>query len=148
MSSLSSSVKFRLRIVELDSYKTKPVDNPHAKHTVPVIRVWGVTPLGQKCCLHVHDVYPYLYIRVPQAILAAKRVGQWLDRLQNDQDGINTCLSSMNRAGVAHRPGQVYIQQCVRLSNKPNKPSFKSCISTIITLINGETGPQGVLARV
>ena len=78
MSSLSSSVKFRLRIVELDSYKAKPVDNPHAKRIMSVIRVWGVTPFGQKCCLHVHDVYPYLYretASAPPSIAARTPLG-------------------------------------------------------------------------
>ena len=30
---------------------------------VPVIRVYGCTPGRQKICLHVHHVYPYLYVR-------------------------------------------------------------------------------------
>lgn len=29
---------------------------------VPVIRAYGATRHGQRCCLHVHNVFPYLYI--------------------------------------------------------------------------------------
>jgi DNA polymerase elongation subunit (family B) len=29
---------------------------------VPIVRVFGETPGGQKACLHIHDVFPYLYV--------------------------------------------------------------------------------------
>jgi DNA polymerase zeta len=29
---------------------------------VPVIRVYGDTSLGQKACVHIHQVYPYFFV--------------------------------------------------------------------------------------
>ena len=29
---------------------------------VPVIRIYGASSAGRKCCLHVHQVYPYFFV--------------------------------------------------------------------------------------
>ncbi|WFD30343.1 DNA-directed DNA polymerase [Malassezia sp. CBS 17886] len=36
---------------------------------VPVLRVYGATPDGQRCCMHVHNVYPYLYVEYRDALV-------------------------------------------------------------------------------
>ncbi|KAJ3155914.1 DNA polymerase zeta [Geranomyces variabilis] len=62
-----------VRIVSMDHYMTYP--NPLLDHTatqfsapgtrgfkVPVVRIFGVTGLGQKACVHLHNAYRYFYI--------------------------------------------------------------------------------------
>lgn len=60
-----------VRIVSVDHYMAKPIKEMDPVYSqfrgseikqVPVIRIFGSTSLGQKVCLHVHGVFPYLYI--------------------------------------------------------------------------------------
>ncbi|XP_067402706.1 DNA polymerase zeta catalytic subunit [Emydura macquarii macquarii] len=62
---------FSVRIVTADYYMGSPLpgldpgqsrfrDAPAKK--VPVVRVFGATPAGQKTCLHLHGIFPYLYV--------------------------------------------------------------------------------------
>jgi hypothetical protein len=56
---------FSLRIVSLDYYMGVPIPGLDvcfsslegtAVDKVPVVRIFGATPAGQKCCLHLHRV--------------------------------------------------------------------------------------------
>ena len=62
---------FSSRIVNADFYLAKPIQKLDVCYSdfrrcpakrVPVIRIFGATPAGQKTCLHVHGVFPYLYV--------------------------------------------------------------------------------------
>lgn len=65
---------FSCRIVTADYYLAHPVKGLDACYSdltssaverVPVIRVFGATPAGQKCCVHVHGVFPYIHVPCP-----------------------------------------------------------------------------------
>ncbi|KAJ7341843.1 hypothetical protein JRQ81_007346 [Phrynocephalus forsythii] len=62
---------FSLRVVTADYYLSSPLPglDPCQSHfreapvkKVPVVRIFGATPAGQKTCLHLHGIFPYLYI--------------------------------------------------------------------------------------
>ncbi|XP_063988872.1 uncharacterized protein LOC135168522 [Diachasmimorpha longicaudata] len=62
---------FSVRLVTADSYQAQPLPQLDPTFSVfrgteiknvPVIRIFGTTPTGEKTCLHVHGVFPYLYV--------------------------------------------------------------------------------------
>ncbi|XP_006839989.1 PREDICTED: DNA polymerase zeta catalytic subunit [Chrysochloris asiatica] len=62
---------FSVRIVTADYYMASPLQgldicqSPLTRapvKKVPVVRVFGATPAGQKTCLHLHGIFPYLYV--------------------------------------------------------------------------------------
>ncbi|XP_073432100.1 DNA polymerase zeta catalytic subunit isoform X2 [Dendrobates tinctorius] len=62
---------FSLRLVTADYYLAAPVPGLDVTSSpfrdcpvrrVPVVRVFGATPAGQKTCLHLHGIFPYLYV--------------------------------------------------------------------------------------
>ena len=64
----------RLRLIEVDSYTAPPTPSLDPSHSlfsstplthVPLLRVYGTTPTGQHCALHIHRFFPYLYTPLP-----------------------------------------------------------------------------------
>ncbi|KAG0345473.1 DNA polymerase zeta [Podila humilis] len=75
-------VKFKTRIADLD-YSMQapgPLDliscqflPPHVPVLkVPVVRIFGANGAGQKCCVHIHQAYPYFYIPYEGSLESAK----------------------------------------------------------------------------
>ncbi|KAK7743794.1 DNA polymerase zeta [Cytospora paraplurivora] len=83
---------FKVRMNCIDFYQTVPtkydpllrndVQPPQLlkEPKVPVIRVFGSTPTGQKVCAHIHGAFPYLYIEYTGS-LAPEEVGAYIYRL-------------------------------------------------------------------
>jgi DNA polymerase zeta len=63
MSSPSQKPALRVQINQIDHtlIQPGPLDNSSLPR-VPVIRIFGVSSLGKKTCLHVHQVYPYFFV--------------------------------------------------------------------------------------
>ncbi|XP_065648573.1 uncharacterized protein LOC100213595 isoform X4 [Hydra vulgaris] len=68
---------FSLRIIDASYYMEKPIQGldfcfsefrQTAIYHVPVIRIFGTTALGQKSCLHIHQIFPYLYVPLPAGV--------------------------------------------------------------------------------
>jgi hypothetical protein len=68
---------FEVRVTAVDWTMAKPLklfDRTHSAilasaggqplplSAVPVVRVFGATPAGQRCCVHVHQAFPYCYV--------------------------------------------------------------------------------------
>ncbi|XP_062186460.1 DNA polymerase zeta catalytic subunit isoform X2 [Phragmites australis] len=95
-----------VRIVSLDYYMAPPLHgfdfsrSPfHGEDVeeVPVIRIYGSTPAGQKTCLHIHRVLPYLYVPCPEELH------------QNIEKGgsyITGLLSNLEKALQIHGPSK------------------------------------------
>ncbi|KAK0142555.1 DNA polymerase zeta catalytic subunit [Merluccius polli] len=87
---------FSVRIVCADYYLSSPVRDLDVCYSqfrssdvkkVPVVRIFGATPAGQKTCLHVHGVFPYIYVPYdgygPSADRHLRQVAFSIDRALN-----------------------------------------------------------------
>ncbi|KAL5604423.1 uncharacterized protein BROUX77_004609 [Berkeleyomyces rouxiae] len=83
---------FRLQINAIDHYQALPSpytpvlrnnvrpSQAYRLPKVPVIRIFGATPTGQKVCAHVHGFFPYVYVPY-EGSLDPKNVGAYIYRL-------------------------------------------------------------------
>ncbi|SNX82906.1 probable catalytic subunit of DNA polymerase zeta UPR-1 [Melanopsichium pennsylvanicum] len=70
--STASDPFFRVRLINIDHILTLPTPLDRTScafnsegvplRRVPILRIFGATPAGQRVCLHIHNIYPYCYI--------------------------------------------------------------------------------------
>ena len=97
---------FSCRIFHADFYLSAPLPlldttyssfRGEAVSLVPVIRIFGSAPNGQKACVHVHGVFPYLLLSVD----AQKVTDSLLHRLASSIDyALQVSLGGGNRSVV------------------------------------------------
>ncbi len=70
--SYEESALVSVRIVTLEWYLASPIPGVdatfarnHVIKKVPILRIFGPTAAGQKACVHVHGVFPYFFVPVP-----------------------------------------------------------------------------------
>lgn len=89
---MEDSKVFSVRIVSIDYYMTAPIPGIDISQStfhggkvkeVPVIRIFGSTPAGQKTCLHIHRALPYLYI-------------PWSDLGHIPDDEVDSCMHALS----------------------------------------------------
>ncbi|XAR52606.1 DNA-directed DNA polymerase [Bertholletia excelsa] len=82
------STVFSVRIVSIDYYMAPPIPGLDICYSsfqggkvneVPVIRIYGSTPAGQKTCLHVHRALPYFYIPCSELMLQLNQEARKID---------------------------------------------------------------------
>lgn len=82
--SQTDSKFFSVRIVSIDYYMAAPLPGFDICYSsfqggrvneVPVIRVYGATPAGQKTCLHLHGALPYFYVPCSELFLQSDEKG-------------------------------------------------------------------------
>ncbi|KAJ2495941.1 DNA polymerase zeta [Coemansia sp. RSA 1972] len=101
-----------VQIISIDSYTGSPTPTDRIQNTpfsvyseplgaVPVIRIFGATGSGQRICLHVHQVWPYMYVRYngPSSIHAVREFGYKLGLSLNS--ALNLMLKGRDTVYIA-----------------------------------------------
>lgn len=92
-----------IRVVEIEPAQTRqPSSNGAGRDRVPTLRVFGVTPGGQKVCVHVHGYYPYLYVRLRDVTgVVAPEDSARNEALRHFQEAVERALRIATSKGAA-----------------------------------------------
>lgn len=106
-----------VRCVVADHYQAEPIPGldplvsdftGYNIRKVPIIRVFGSTSSGQRACLHIHGIFPYLYIPLPEG----EKEG-FVYRLASSLDKAINISMQQGRATIQH------VYKAVKVSGIP-----------------------------
>lgn len=101
--------RFAVRIVDIDFEITKPnaeLDPLYSPLTgkrlsrVPVVRIFGSTPRGQKACLHVHGAFRYFFVPHVGQAHSDESLRRFLKHLAEELDdelAVHAAMSNSHR---------------------------------------------------
>jgi len=131
-SSQSRDCLVSVRCVVADHYQAEPVAGldplvsdftGYNIRKVPIIRVFGCTLAGQRSCLHVHGIFPYLYVPLPGHV-ARGDTGGWVYRLAASLDRAINISMGQGRAAVQHVYKAVVVTGLPMYGYHPRQHSF------------------------
>ncbi|KAI3478274.1 hypothetical protein L1887_59798 [Cichorium endivia] len=106
---------FRVRLINIDHVLTLPgpLDRTQCAFNaegqllrkVPILRIFGATPAGQRVCIHVHNVFPYCYIQY-KGSLDPDDVLRYIHRLGRE---LNAAMAASLRRNAADPEANQFI---------------------------------------
>ncbi|KAF7306933.1 DNA polymerase [Mycena indigotica] len=108
----------QVQINNIDHYLAPPsaLDDADNFSAVPVIRIFGPSSLGQKCCVHIHQVYPYFYVEYIDSLKSPRKVNRYITKLTKSLN-LAIALSFKKDLNVAQK--QAYIRAIILVKGVP-----------------------------
>ncbi|CAN6469328.1 unnamed protein product [Victoria cruziana] len=112
---------FSIRVVSLDYYMAPPIPDFDVCYSdfqgqsvseVPVIRIYGSNLSGQKTCLHVHGVLPYLYVPCSDALAQSSQEGQPYAHI------VASAIEKALKLGSSYGSKRQHVHSCVPVAAK------------------------------
>lgn len=124
-----TNLRVRINQIDYTMIQPGPLDNSSLPR-VPVIRIYGESSLGQKACVHVHQVYPYFFIeytRKMDPISGESARSCMRSSLMSIRDVVNQYIVNLIQS----------LNLAISVSLKRNPSSPNSQFIRAITLVKG-----------